>query len=73
LFQRVSFDLIYARRKEHKPAEWRKELRQALSLGTKHISLYNLSFENGTVFEKKRQEGKCAFLYAYRYHAMNQY
>ena len=48
-FRRVSFDLIYAL-----PAEtedrWAATLGQALSLGTSHLSLYQLTIEPGTRF-----------------------
>ena len=49
-FARVSFDLIYAL-----PAQtlsgWEAELRRALSFGTGHLSLYQLTIEPGTRFE----------------------
>ncbi len=49
-FSRVSFDLIYAL-----PAQtlsgWEAELRRALSFGTGHLSLYQLTIEPGTRFE----------------------
>jgi hypothetical protein len=48
LFDRFSFDLIYARHSKQTPESWRQELRQALQLGTSHMSLYNLTFEVGT-------------------------
>ncbi|AZI37840.1 putative oxygen-independent coproporphyrinogen III oxidase [Caenibius tardaugens NBRC 16725] len=48
-FRRVSFDLIYAR-PEQTPAQWERELEQALSYGTGHLSLYQLTIEPGTRF-----------------------
>jgi len=48
-FQRVSIDLIYARQNQT-PAAWRDELRRALDFGTSHLSLYQLTIEDGTVF-----------------------
>jgi oxygen-independent coproporphyrinogen-3 oxidase len=48
-FPRVSFDLIYAR-PHQSPAEWRAELARALSFGTSHLSLYQLTIEAGTQF-----------------------
>jgi oxygen-independent coproporphyrinogen-3 oxidase len=49
-FARVSFDLIYAL-----PAQtlsgWEAELGRALSFGTGHLSLYQLTIEPGTRFE----------------------
>jgi oxygen-independent coproporphyrinogen-3 oxidase len=48
-FRRVSFDLIYALPGETE-ASWSATLGQALSLGTKHLSLYQLTIEPGTRF-----------------------
>jgi oxygen-independent coproporphyrinogen-3 oxidase len=49
IFPRISFDLIYAR-PEQTEAAWRAELRQALSLAADHLSLYQLTIEDGTKF-----------------------
>jgi oxygen-independent coproporphyrinogen-3 oxidase len=49
VFDRVSFDLIYARQDQTLSA-WRDELRRALDFGTSHLSLYQLTIEDGTVF-----------------------
>jgi oxygen-independent coproporphyrinogen-3 oxidase len=48
-FDRVSIDLIYARQNQTLAA-WRDELRRALEFGTSHLSLYQLTIEDGTVF-----------------------
>jgi len=48
-FARVSIDLIYARQDQTLPA-WRDELHRALDFGTSHLSLYQLTIEDGTVF-----------------------
>ena len=48
-FGRVSFDLIYAR-PDQSAAGWNAELAQALSFGTEHLSLYQLTIEPGTRF-----------------------
>ncbi|RYE38230.1 MAG: coproporphyrinogen III oxidase, partial [Hyphomicrobiales bacterium] len=48
-FDRVSIDLIYARQNQTLSA-WRNELRRALDFGTTHLSLYQLTIEDGTVF-----------------------
>ncbi len=48
-FARVSIDLIYARQNQGLAA-WRDELQQALDFGTSHLSLYQLTIEDGTVF-----------------------
>jgi putative oxygen-independent coproporphyrinogen III oxidase len=46
---RVSFDLIYALPGEDE-ASWSRDLDRALSLGTEHLSLYQLTIEPGTRF-----------------------
>ena len=48
-FRRVSFDLIYALPGETVDS-WSVTLAQALSLGTSHLSLYQLTIEPGTRF-----------------------
>ncbi|HEX8840880.1 MAG TPA: radical SAM family heme chaperone HemW [Sphingomicrobium sp.] len=48
-FRRVSFDLIYALPSDTE-ASWSATLAQALSLGTGHLSLYQLTIEPGTRF-----------------------
>ena len=48
-FRRVSFDLIYALPDETEDG-WSATLAQALSLGTTHLSLYQLTIEPGTRF-----------------------
>ena len=50
-FRRVSLDLIYARPGQTADA-WRGELGDALSFGTEHLSLYQLTIERGTPFHK---------------------
>ena len=54
-FRRVSFDLIYARPGQTADA-WRSEMRDALSFGTEHLSLYQLTIERGTPFHKNGVE-----------------
>ena len=49
VFNRVSIDLIYARQNQTITA-WRDELRRAIDFGTSHLSLYQLTIEDGTVF-----------------------
>tara|TARA_R110000772_G_scaffold28740_13_gene72285 strand:- start:726 stop:1676 length:951 start_codon:yes stop_codon:yes gene_type:complete len=49
-FGRVSFDLIYAR-PDQSLENWQSELGTALSFGTDHLSLYQLTIEPGTRFE----------------------
>ena len=48
-FQRVSFDLIYALPGQTME-QWQSELARALSFGTGHLSLYQLTIEPGTKF-----------------------
>ncbi len=49
VFRRVNFDLIYALPGQSE-AQWRSELARALSFGTGHLSLYQLTIEPGTRF-----------------------
>jgi len=48
-FERVSFDLIYARQGQALLA-WREELARALEHAQDHLSLYQLTIEDGTPF-----------------------
>lgn len=56
-FDRVSFDLIYAR-PDQSIENWRSELTQALGFGTGHLSLYQLTIEPGTRFETLVRKGE---------------
>ena len=56
-FNSISIDLIYSRPGQ-KITEWKAELLQALALGTHHISLYQLTIEPKTTYEKLFQSGK---------------
>ncbi len=51
-FDDHSLDLIYAR-PQQRLSEWEKELAQAASFGLRHLSLYQLTIEEGTVFARK--------------------
>lgn len=53
IFNRFTFDLIYAR-PDQSIAEWEDELSQALAIGSDHISLYQLTIEPGTEFFRRR-------------------
>jgi oxygen-independent coproporphyrinogen-3 oxidase len=55
-FDRVSLDLIYARPNQT-PDAWRAELREALSFGTDHLSLYQLTIEPATPFATLAKTG----------------
>ncbi|MGA7675717.1 MAG: radical SAM family heme chaperone HemW [Rhizomicrobium sp.] len=55
-FGRVSLDLIYARPGQSLEA-WRNELGEALSFGTEHLSLYQLTIEPETPFATMFKRG----------------
>ena len=55
-FDRVSFDLIYARPGQSLAA-WESELADALAFGTDHLSLYQLTIEPGTRFATLAAKG----------------
>lgn len=56
-FDRVSFDLIYARQGQSLE-DWKTELGQALDLAVDHLSLYQLTIEQGTAFGDRYNAGK---------------
>lgn len=56
VFDRVTFDLIYARPGQSE-VEWQAELARALAFGTGHLSLYQLTIEPGTRFESMVRKG----------------
>ena len=56
-FERVSFDLIYARPKQTVEA-WSAELSEAISYGPDHLSVYQLTIEDGTPFAALHHAGK---------------
>lgn len=56
IFDRVSFDLIYAR-PEQSVDDWREELSEALKYSRGHLSLYQLTIEQGTPFYVQHQRG----------------
>ncbi len=56
-FERVSFDLIYARQ-DQTLADWEQELSRALTLSIDHLSLYQLTIEQGTAFGDRYARGK---------------
>ncbi|ANI77383.1 MULTISPECIES: radical SAM family heme chaperone HemW [Sphingobium] len=57
VFDRVNFDLIYAR-PDQTEAEWEAELTRGLAFGTDHLSLYQLTIEPGTRFATLVAQGK---------------
>ncbi len=56
-FDRVSFDLIYARQ-DQSLAAWEEELSEALALSAGHLSLYQLTIEPGTAFGDRYDRGR---------------
>ena len=57
IFPRMSFDLIYARPNQT-VEEWEAELKQAISYAVDHLSLYQLTIEEGTAFYGLHKAGK---------------
>ena len=57
VFDRTSFDLIYARQDQSLGA-WEAELQQALQMANGHLSLYQLTIEPGTVFAARFDKGQ---------------
>jgi oxygen-independent coproporphyrinogen-3 oxidase len=55
-FDRVSFDLIYARQ-DQTLDDWRGELAKAVELAVDHLSLYQLTIEDGTAFGDRLAKG----------------
>ncbi len=55
-FNRVSFDLIYARQ-DQTLADWAAELHEALAMTVDHLSLYQLTIEPGTAFGARHAKG----------------
>jgi putative oxygen-independent coproporphyrinogen III oxidase len=57
IFPRMSFDLIYARPGQTGD-EWTRELQEAISYAVDHLSLYQLTIEEGTPFFGLHKAGK---------------
>lgn len=57
IFPRMSFDLIYARPGQSED-EWIRELNEAIGYAVDHLSLYQLTIEEGTPFFGLHQNGK---------------
>ena len=55
-FDRVSFDLIYARPQQDLKS-WLFELEEALEIAGEHISVYQLTIEKGTAFYSQHKNG----------------
>ena len=58
-FPRLSFDLIYARPGQT-PSAWAAELKAAIARAADHLSLYQLTIEDGTAFAALHRAGKLA-------------
>jgi len=58
IFERYSFDLIYARSPRQTPASWAAELETAIGHAAEHLSLYQLTIEPGTAFEALHRAGR---------------
>ena len=56
-FDRYSFDLIYAR-PDQSADDWTRELKLAISEAAEHLSLYQLTIEEGTPFFGLHRAGK---------------
>jgi len=56
VFDRVSFDLIYARQGQTVD-QWQAELQRALDMAVDHLSLYQLTIEPGTAFGDRHARG----------------
>ncbi len=56
-FDNINVDLMFAVPGQSVEA-WRADLRQAIDLGTAHVSAYNLTFEEGTAFHAMRRRGE---------------
>jgi putative oxygen-independent coproporphyrinogen III oxidase len=57
IFDRYSFDLIYAR-PDQSPDAWRQELTRAIAEAAEHLSLYQLTIEPDTPFYALHAAGK---------------
>ncbi|SDR25969.1 radical SAM family heme chaperone HemW [Pseudovibrio sp. Tun.PSC04-5.I4] len=60
-FPRISFDLIYARPNQTLKG-WEQELNRAIDLAADHLSMYQLTIENGTMFQRLYAAGKLEML-----------
>jgi putative oxygen-independent coproporphyrinogen III oxidase len=57
IFPRLSFDLIYARPRQTLAA-WEAELNEAIGYAADHLSMYQLTIEQGTPFAALQKAGK---------------
>jgi len=57
IFPRLSFDLIYARPNQEQK-DWKQELERAIDLAADHLSLYQLTIEAETPFQRQYKRGQ---------------
>lgn len=57
IFERYSFDLIYARPGQT-PVQWERELHEAMTMAGDHLSVYQLTIEPGTQFHTLYNSGR---------------
>ncbi len=55
-FETVSIDLIFGLPGQTR-SDWEGQLREGVGLGVQHLSCYQLTFHEGTVFGKRREAG----------------
>ncbi|MCX8071505.1 MAG: radical SAM family heme chaperone HemW [Candidatus Binatia bacterium] len=56
-FENINIDLIYALPGQSL-SQWEEDLRTACALGPTHLSAYNLTYEDGTLFYALREQGR---------------
>jgi oxygen-independent coproporphyrinogen-3 oxidase len=56
-FSNISIDLMYGL-PEQTISSWEDTISEALALNIQHISAYHLTYEDGTLLERKRREGR---------------
>ncbi|MTK51986.1 radical SAM family heme chaperone HemW [Paludibacter sp.] len=55
-FSNISIDLMYGL-PEQTISSWQNTISEALALNIQHVSAYHLTYEEGTLLERKRREG----------------
>jgi oxygen-independent coproporphyrinogen-3 oxidase len=56
-FSNISIDLMYGL-PEQTISSWKDTISEALALNIQHVSAYHLTYEDGTLLERKRREGR---------------
>ena len=57
-FERVNLDFIYARKQNDTVQDWLKEVNEICQYNPSHLSLYQLTIEEGTPFYQQAKAGK---------------